>query len=139
MSRRGLLPVAALLLAACSPDGPPLVVEDVVVTRPLPGSAMSAAYFRLQNRGGEAVVVTGVRSPDFARIEMHETIVEDGISRMRPLSDVRLAPGETVEFRRGGRHLMLAGPTAATGPVTLEFLAGDALLLSVSVVPGEGS
>ncbi|MDX1499559.1 MAG: copper chaperone PCu(A)C [Woeseiaceae bacterium] len=138
MSRRCLLALA-VLLAACNANGPPLVVEDVVVTRPVPGSAMSAAYFRLHNPGREPVVVTGVRSPDFMRVEMHETTVEDGISRMRPLEALRLEPGETVEFRRGGRHLMLAGPAADAGPVTLEFLAGDSLLLSVSVARREGS
>ena len=139
MSRCRLLPVVALLLAACSPDGPPLVAEDVVVTRPVPGSAMSAGYFRLRNPGQEAVVVTAIRSPDFARVEIHETIIDDGIARMRSVPEIRLGPGETVEFRRGGRHLMLSGPVQASGPVTLEFLAGDTLVLAVSVAAREGA
>jgi copper(I)-binding protein len=52
-----------------------------------------------------------VSSPDAEKVEIHiHTQDASGIMRMRPVEGgVKILPGETVEFKPGGYHLMLFG------------------------------
>lgn len=135
MKRFALLLV--LLVGACSSDMPPLTISDVVVKKPMPGMMMSAGYFSLSNNTSEPVVITQVTSPQFGAVEMHESVVEDGIARMIKLGDLTVAPESTVDFVPGGKHLMLMRPGENLDNVTLEFYAGDAVILSVNVAASE--
>ena len=129
-----LFVLMALFVAACSSEsGPPLAVSDVEVTRPMPGMSMSAGYLVLRNASSEATTITHVSSPQYGSVEMHETRIEDGVSRMRKLPEVVVEPGSNVVFERGGKHLMLMRPADDLSNVTLNFYSGDALLLSVAV------
>lgn len=128
-----LLAALAALAAGCSePAGPSMVVSDVRVFAPVPGSQAGVAYMTITNNGDRLVTIESVRSPQFNRVEMHETVLEDGISRMRPLGAVEVAPAAVVEFMPGGKHLMLIGIDPETGPgasVDIELAYGDGLIL----------
>jgi copper(I)-binding protein len=108
------------------------VIDNLEITAPIPGNAMRAAYFELTNTTNTPLAITQVSSPNFGVVAMHETIIEDGIARMRFLDQIALRPGQTVTFARGSKHLMLSRPSGPTNPVVLQFFAKDALLLSVS-------
>lgn len=133
---RALLVVllGSFVMSACQENpGPAIGITGVQVFAALPGSNAGVAYMSIANNGNEAIVIDGVRSPQFAQIEIHEsTVDEHGVSRMTRLDQVAIPAGETGEFRAGGKHLMLMGAdpdTSAGSPVTLEISYGDALLL----------
>lgn len=130
MSRPWIL-LLALLAACTSEPQPPLVASDVVVTRPMPGMTMSAGYLSLANNTEETIRITRVTSAQYESVQLHETLVEDGVARMRAIPVLELAAGETATLQRGGKHLMLMRPTSSSETVTLQFLDGDDLLLSV--------
>ena len=73
------------------------------------------------------------RSPSFGSVELHETRVVDGISRMRPVPELRLGPDAIAVLKPGGMHLMLMRPGAqlkAGSRIVVEFeLAGGGKLL----------
>ena len=50
---------------------------------------------------------------------------------MRPLDALEIPPQGSVRLERGGKHLMLMDPVGTPDPVTLEFHAGDDLVLRV--------
>ena len=129
-----LLPIlcAVFLLSCSEPAQPPLVAADIVVTRPLPGMAMSAAYLSLHNNSNAAITITRVTSPQFGAVEIHESTVADGVARMRALPALTIPAGGTVALERGGKHLMLMRPAGDVDSVSLEFFDGDTLILSVS-------
>ena len=100
--------------AGCGdPDGPPVVASNVVVTGPAAGAPMAAGYLEIGNRSGAGIRITRVASPGYGSVEIHETVVEDGIARMREIEALDIADGETVVFERGGKHLMLITPQQA--------------------------
>lgn len=135
---RGTCLLLVLGMAGCGGDaGPPLAVTDVTVLRPLPGLQMSAGYFTIENRDQTAVVVTSVGSPQFSRVEMHETVTENDISRMQSIPELRVEPGERIRFEPGGKHLMLMGPDETLDTVTLNFYSAETLLLTVSAAPSD--
>ncbi|WP_416907615.1 MAG: copper chaperone PCu(A)C [Polymorphobacter sp.] len=113
-----LLPLPAL--AAPAEDG---IKKAWVRINPAPGRP-AAGYFVMIN-GPEADALVAAEAPG-ARIELHTVAMTDGVMRMRPIDRLALAPGETVEFKSGGYHLMLFGLTAPgkTLPVTLVFDSG---------------
>lgn len=74
---------------------------------------MMAGFGRIENPCAGPVTLTGVRSAAFAEASLHETRTVDGVSRMRPLPRLRIAPSGVAELKPGGMHLMLMQPQAA--------------------------
>lgn len=128
MKRLFVLAIAAL--TACSAEvQPPLVASDVRITGPM--TQMKAGYMTLTNNTNQAMTITSVSSPQFGRAEIHESVIEDDVARMRPVGALTIAPGEPVHLEPGGKHLMLMQPVGEPEAVTLNLFAEDALLLSV--------
>ncbi|MCC7259558.1 MAG: copper chaperone PCu(A)C [Alphaproteobacteria bacterium] len=121
--------------------------EGIAVTGawspPSPGSATTgAAYLNIVNDGAERDVLLSVESSAAARTELHATLNEEGVMKMRPLSAVEIAPGAVVEFAPGGKHVMLMGLTApltegAHYPLTLIFEKAGKIATEVEVKAAE--
>ena len=131
MRTRGLLPLIVLLSACGGAPQPDLIASDVVVTRPMPGMAMSAAYLTLHNNSERTISITRVTSTEYSLVQMHQTTVEDGIACMRPLPQLDIPAGGDIRLERGGKHLMLMRPMGSTDGVSLQFYDGETPLLTV--------
>jgi len=123
----------ALLGCACTQESAPLVATDVVVSKPKPGMSMTAGYLTLSNNALQPIVITQVASPQFESVELHESVIEDGVARMYPLGDVTILAKSSVVFQPGGKHLMLMRPVGEFDTVSLDFYAGEAVVLTVNV------
>ena len=130
----------AVLVAGCGESGPPLTATGVVAFAPLPGSEVSAAYLTLHNRSQEALTIQQVSSPEFAKVEIHESTTVDDVTRMRRLDSLTLDAGTSAQFVSGGIHLMLIEPVSELAPgnsVTLrfEYNAGGLLIVNTLLKP----
>ena len=119
-----LLPVMAALLVGCAQNGaePEVAVEDARVQLPAVPGRPGTAYFTLTSTN-EPTKLVAVESPRIERIELHETVTEGGLSKMRPLQDTTFQQG-SLAFTPGGKHAMLFGidPALKAGDkVTLTF------------------
>jgi len=99
-----------VVLLACSLNGAagaaqPVAVKDAWVRAPAPGQKVAGAYMELTGRIKAALVA--VASPVAARGELHNTVLEDGVMKMRPVGRIDLAAGQTVRLEPGGLHVML--------------------------------
>ena len=132
------LSVLALCVAlfSCSTKQAPLVAEDVEITRPLPGVRMSAGYLTLRNTTDEPIRINRVESPQLETVAMHESVLEDGVARMYPLSELVILAGRSVAFEAGSMHLMIRHPKLSTDDITLQFFDDDTMLLSINVHSG---
>lgn len=74
---------------------------------------MAAGYARIRNDCRTDVVVVGAGSRAFGEVSLHETMLVQGVSRMREVARLPIAAGATVEFKPGGLHLMLMQPEVA--------------------------
>ena len=106
-------------------------VGDIVVTAPWSpatpnGARVAAGYLRITNTGTESDRLTSADVPFASRVEIHEMTMADGVMRMRELAEgVEIRPGETVELKPGGRHIMFIG-------LTTTLKAGDAAKASLT-------
>jgi copper(I)-binding protein len=131
LSAFALLVVCSFLCSCTSTDKPPFVATDMVITEPIPGTSMSAGYVTLSNNTRASIELTHVVSPDFESIEMHESIVENGIAKMRRIDSLSIQAGSTSKLERGGKHLMLMRRTGSSDTISLSFYSGELLLLSL--------
>ena len=97
--------------------GPSLVMADatLAVSEPWireapPTTRVMAGYLTMVNAGGTPVTVTSISSPDFEDAEIHRTVVEDGIARMLPVSQLEIPANSPLKLEPGGLHLMLFNP-----------------------------
>lgn len=132
---RGLATALALALwlggAGCGQPAAP-EVEDAWVRAGPPGASMLAGYMAVINPGGTPVVIEAVSSESFGRVELHRTVLEDGMARMRPEDSVTVPAGGRVDFEPNGRHLMLIDPVrplSAGDAVTLRLRFADGRIL----------
>jgi copper(I)-binding protein len=124
--------------AACVP-----VVRDGWI-RLVPGmESMQAGFGRIENHCSTPATIIGARSPAHASAEMHETKIIDGVNRMRPVPQLRIAPEDAAVLKPGGLHLMLMdarAPLKAGSKVAIEFPLQDGRVVRGEFVvraPGE--
>jgi periplasmic copper chaperone A len=113
---------------APAPAGTDPAVSAAWVRQVPPAARMTAGYLSIFNPGPEALVVVGAESPLFGSIEIHGTVMVDGVARMRHQETVTVPAGETVRFEPGGLHLMLMQPVdgvPSSGSIELALLLED--------------
>ena len=110
---RALIPAIAavfLALAAQAQDKPAGIAVEQAWARATPGTVKTGvAYLTLLNTGKDGDRLVGLSTPVAESASLHEMKMEDGIMKMRPLDSVTLAPGEKIELKPSGNHVMLEG------------------------------
>jgi copper(I)-binding protein len=109
-------------------------------TRATPGGAkIAGGYLKITNNGASADRFVGAKSEPTDHVEIHEMSMTDGVMKMRPLPNgLEIKPGETVELKSGGYHLMfmdIKQPLKAgdTFKATLQFEKAGPLEVNFSV------
>jgi copper(I)-binding protein len=109
-------------------------------TRATPGGAkIAGGYLKITNNGTSADRFIGAKSGATDHVEIHEMSMNDGVMKMRPLPNgLEIKPGETVELKSGGHHLMfmdLKQPLKQgdTFKATLQFEKAGSLDVNFSV------
>jgi periplasmic copper chaperone A len=70
------------------------------------GALMGVGYMTIKNNGTMPDQLIGGSVDVADRFELHVTTIENGIARMRELSEIEIKPGQTIEFKPGGSHAM---------------------------------
>ena len=149
-----LVPAACLAASALAPFSTPVaraqegaapstyVVGDLTITdawsRPAVAGGTGAGFLTIRNNGGKADRLVAASSTAAQAVEMHESVAENGVMRMRPLPSVDLPAGATATLAPGGMHLMLVRLQAPLRlgdrvPVTLHFARAGAVHVDLVV------
>lgn len=71
-----------------------------------PGGSSGAIYGRILNEGPGPLTLRAVKFAPAKHIMVHETVLEDGMMKMKH-ANVVIAAGQAVDLLPGGRHIML--------------------------------
>lgn len=138
----------ALTLSACGDNlgaAKPLnVVSGHVVMGATPDRP-AVGYFRVQG-GPQPVQLVAVTTDLAQRVEMHESLRENGVMTMKPITSADVpAKGELV-FTQGGKHLMIWGINGAAvraGKLPMQFVFtnnnNERILFDLVIKPAEGA
>ena len=101
-----------LALAIASPANAEtdLRISNAWVREAPPGSHVLAGYLTIENAGTTAVTISGISGDGFSSIEIHRTVIEDGMARMLSIGHLDIPAGDAVVLEPGGYHLMLFNP-----------------------------
>lgn len=136
------LPATLALAALCNPArAHEYKTGALTITHPwvraTPGGAqVGAGYLTIANTGAKPDRLLGGAFSGAARVEIHTTSNEGGISRMRPVEGgIEIKPGATVKLAPGGYHLMFVG--LKQGFVDGELVGGTLRFEKAGAIPVE--
>ncbi len=110
--------VAAFVLVSCW--AMPVAAEEITAgnlkifaawVRATPkGAPVGGGYLTITNTGSTPDRLVGGSSDASNTFEVHEMSMDNGVMKMRPVAKgLEIKPGQTIEFKPGGYHLMFVG------------------------------
>jgi copper(I)-binding protein len=144
-----ILAAIGLLLAlsphAATPAGADVVQADGLTiqnawARASAGGATTGAAYLTVTGGARADDLVAASTPVAATAEVHQTLTENAVMKMRPMPDLPIPAGQGVTLAPGGTHIMLMGlnqPLVAgeSFPLTLTFAHAGQVIVDVKVQP----
>jgi copper(I)-binding protein len=120
-----------------------LSVTNAWVREAPPGMQMLAGYMTIHNAGAKERKLVAAQSPDFGNIELHRSMVENGMAKMIPQKFMPVPAHGMLHIAPGGYHLMLMKPKRQLKagdkvPFTLRFADGETLKITATVKRAEG-
>jgi copper(I)-binding protein len=74
------------------------------------GAKTGAGYVSIKNTGSAPDRLIGGSFANAGKVEVHQMTMDQGVMKMRPVAGgVEIKPGETVELKPDGLHLMFVG------------------------------
>ena len=70
------------------------------------GAQTAIGYMTIKNNGTTTDRLIGGSFDVAETFELHSMVMENGIAKMRELNGVEIKPGQTIEFKPGGSHVM---------------------------------
>ncbi|MEX1034954.1 MAG: copper chaperone PCu(A)C [Sneathiella sp.] len=107
--------------------------------RERPANAMmGGAFLTLKNSEGETDRLVAASSPVADKVEIHNSVMKEGVMSMMHMEELVIEPGETVMLKPGGFHIMLMGlkkplTKGSEFPLTLTFARAGAITVPVHV------
>ena len=103
-----------------------------------PGAQTGAAYVTVVNHGTADDKLIAVSTPVAKMAQLHTTIDDNGVMKMRPIAAIDVKPGATVALKPGHMHVMLmelAHPLSegTSFPLTLTFAKAGKIETTVKV------
>jgi copper(I)-binding protein len=92
------------------------------------GMPMHAGFGRIENSCAMPATIESASSPSYGSVMVHESRIVNGVSEMRMLQELRIAPDDAAVLKPGGLHLMLMDPTSTLKPgshVAIDFALKD--------------
>ncbi len=125
-----------IVLAAASVSAHDYQVSGLTVVHPwaratAPNAQSGGVFMTIANGADQMERLLGVSTPMAGRADIHNTINDSGIMRMRPVDNVEVPAQGQAELVPGGMHIMLVGlgdrlSEDTLFPLTLHFeSAGD--------------
>jgi len=117
-----------------------LSFEDPWIRGSVPGQKNGAGYLVIENQGGQPAALVSVDSDRADRVELHTIVREDGVAKMREVTEIPVPANGSVTLKPGGYHIMLIGLTepfnaGQSVPMTLNFESGQSTTVTFEVKP----
>ena len=118
-------------------QGPSVQASDAWARATTSSARVGGAFMTLQAIGGADRVVS-VSSPVAETIELHETINDGGVMKMREVPQLVLAPEQPTVLKPGSYHIMLIGLKTPLNrgesfPMTITFEKAPPVTVTVTV------
>ena len=121
--------ISLLICNQASPSGmEEIYISNARIIESPPVVGMNAGYLEIENTYPHPIILNEVTSDEFKRIEIHQSVIEGGIARMKKTGPVTIPAHSQWIFKPGDYHLMLFQPARilkAGDTVNLKFQFSD--------------
>lgn len=141
------LAATALTLTACEENlgkGQPLNVVGGYIQMGATPDRPAVGYFTVQG-GPRDVQLVAVTADLAQRVEMHESVKENGVMTMKPLVSADVPAKGKLQFKQGGKHLMIwniNGAAVRAGKLPMQFVFtnnnNERILFDLPIKPAPG-
>jgi periplasmic copper chaperone A len=116
-----------------------VTIKTPLINEYVPMQYNTQIFMELDNHGALAHKLIGAYSPVAKRIQLHQTIKENGKFHMQQVSTIIIKPSQEQDLKEGGFHVMLIGLNQPLKkgehiPLILLFEDGSYLTLQVPVI-----
>ncbi|MBU1334419.1 MAG: copper chaperone PCu(A)C [Alphaproteobacteria bacterium] len=88
-----------------------IYVDHPMIEEAPPNAPVLGGYVAIYNNGNAEDRLVGIDSPAAQKVELHRSVVTDGIARMQPMTDGILVPaGSSIWVGADGSHAMFVKP-----------------------------
>jgi copper(I)-binding protein len=134
---RPLLAAALLAMPLAAFADEAGIQVDHVWSRAAMAGHEGVVYLTITDTGSQDTL-TDVTTPVATKADLHESINDHGVMKMRPVMSLVVEPGKPVRLAPGGYHIMLTGLKQAlkqgdSFPVTLSFAKAGQVTATVTV------
>ncbi len=137
-----LILILLLIPAGILNAGSSVVVEDAWLRQAPPDAQVLAGYMSVENMSKKGMIISSLKSNDFAAIVIHDTNMQDGMARMREKGNLEIEGRMRVELMPGGIHLMFMSPKRqlkAGDRVEVEMRFDNGTIVPVTFVVKRGT
>ena len=129
--------VIGLLATPALAQAPTIQAKDAWARATASTAKVGGVFMTLTATGAPDKVVSAA-SPVAEKVELHETVQDGTVMRMRPVVTLDVAPGTPTVLKPGSYHVMLIGlkkqlNRGDTFPLTLTFEKAPPVTVTVSV------
>ena len=130
---------AVVLAVFIGVGSPSAKARSVGIPAAAPSPATAIVYTTITNDGSDSDRLLGGETDAAAVVELHRTLDENGVMRMRPQPDgIEIPSGTDTTFDAGGNHVMLVGLAADLSPgggydLTLRFETAGEIVVPVRI------
>jgi copper(I)-binding protein len=113
-------------------------VKDAWIPEAPPTAQAMGAFMTIENSDAQVVKVVKASAPNFDRVELHESIEENGMHKMIAQPFLTVPAKGSLELKPGSYHIMLIGvqqPSKAGDviPIELTLDNGEKIMVNTSV------
>ena len=118
--------ICLMLISCTQKQEQDITIKNAWIREAPPNATAMAGYLSIHNSTDQDRVLTFVKSMQFNTVEIHRTVITDGVARMRRQDELMIPAGESLELKPGDYHLMLIGPKTT-------FKADDELIVTLCI------
>ena len=112
--KKFILFIIIILLTACNQNERELFsIEGAWVREAPPNATALAGYVTIKNNTAQTQILSSAKSEQFKMVEIHRTIVENGVAKMRRQKNLPIPASGSLKLEPGSYHLMLMKPKSA--------------------------
>ncbi len=134
MNKSLMLAVIATMALAGTAHAQGITVDQAWARATSPSQTVGGVFLTITDKGTPDTLVSA-SSPIADMLELHETVADNGVMKMRPIAGLPVAAGQSVVLKPGSYHLMAMGlkqplTPGYQFPVTLNFAKAGAVTVT---------
>ncbi|MBH68759.1 MAG: hypothetical protein CMM58_10440 [Rhodospirillaceae bacterium] len=103
-------------------------------------SSNGVVFANIENKSGNSINLLGIQTDIAHKASLHTHVNDHGIMKMRPIDNIFIPAGKTLELKPGGYHIMLMGlkePLAEGSEFKIKLIleGPEVLATTVKVLP----